>query len=47
MRRLIGLMLLALASGQICAQEATRFVTDSLKLELRSGPGVKNRIVRM
>ena len=47
MSRVILLALLALASGYAGAQEVTRYITDNLKLESRSGPGVKNRIVRM
>ena len=41
----IALLLLA-ASGVVHAQQ-TRYVTDTLKLEARSGPSLCNRIVRM
>lgn len=44
--RLVALVLCALFSVAGHAQ-VTRYVTDSLKLESRSGPGVKNRIVKM
>ncbi len=46
MRHLAMLPLLVMAVGAVQAQQA-RFVTDSLKLEARSGPAVSNRIVRM
>lgn len=46
MRHLAVLPLLALAMGVVEAQQV-RFVTDSLRLEARSGPAVSNRIVRM
>ena len=46
MRPTVLLILLAVASSAAYAQ-ATRYVTDSLRLESRSGPGVKNRIVKM
>jgi SH3 domain protein len=42
----VALVLFALFSVASHAQ-VTRYVTDSLKLESRSGPGVKNRIVKM
>jgi len=46
MRHLAMLPLLVMAVGVVQAQQV-RFVTDSLKLEARSGPAVSNRIVRM
>jgi SH3 domain protein len=46
MRPTALLILFAIASGNAHAQ-VTRYVTDSLKLESRSGPGVENRIVKM
>ena len=46
MRPTVLLILLAVASSAAYAQ-ATRYVTDSLKLESRSGPRVSNRIVKM
>jgi len=44
--RLITLALLLLLAGAAPAQP-TRYVTDSVKLDARSGPGLDNRIVRM
>ncbi|MFT5447812.1 MAG: SH3 domain protein [Gammaproteobacteria bacterium] len=44
--RMAALVLLVLFSAVTHAQ-VTRYVTDSLKLESRSGPGVKNRIMKM
>ena len=44
--RMVALVLLALFSAVSHAQ-VTRYVTDSLKLESRTGPGVKNRIMKM
>jgi SH3 domain protein len=46
MRALHLMWILALAAAAAEAQ-TTRYVTDSLKLEARSGPGVDNRILRM
>jgi SH3 domain protein len=46
MRPTVLLFVLAVASGAAHGQ-VTRYVTDSLKLESRSGPGVGNRIVKM
>jgi SH3 domain protein len=46
MRPTVLLFALAVASGAAHGQ-VTRYVTDSLKLESRSGPGVSNRIVKM
>lgn len=46
MRPLVLLVGLIVAASSSQAQ-STRYVTDSLKLEARSGPGVQNRIVRM
>lgn len=46
MRHLAVLPLLLMGVGVVQAQQV-RFVTDSLKLEARSGPAVTNRIVRM
>ena len=40
---IIALLLLAAAA----TAQPTRYVTDSLKLDARSGPGLDNRIVRM
>ena len=40
------LTILLVASAGSHAQ-VTRYVTDSLKLEVRSGPDVKNRVIRM
>lgn len=44
--RMAALVLLVLFSAVTHAQ-VTRYVTDSLKLESRTGPGVKNRIMKM
>ena len=46
MRALILFVLVLVAIDPALAQR-TRYVTDQLKLEVRSGPGVQNRIVRM
>lgn len=46
MRPTVLLILFFIASGAAHGQ-GTRYVTDSLRLESRSGPGVSNRIVKM
>ena len=46
MRPTVLLILFFIASGAAHAQ-GTRYVTDSLRLESRGGPGVSNRIVKM
>jgi SH3 domain protein len=46
MKPLVTLSLWLLAVAVVNAQDV-RYVTDSLKLEARSGPGTSNRIVRM
>ena len=47
MRHLAVLPLLLLMGVGVVQAQQVRFVTDSLKLEARSGPAVSNRIVRM
>lgn len=46
MKPFVTLSLWLLAAAMVSAQDV-RYVTDSLKLEARSGPGISNRIVRM
>lgn len=45
--KLLSTFLLWLLAVSLAGAQETRYVTDSLKLESRSGPAVGNRIVRM
>jgi len=42
-----ALLVLLLAAAGTCQAQTTRYVTDSLRLEARSGPSLDNRILRM
>ena len=46
LRALLAALALSLAGAGAVAQDE-RYVTDQLRLEMRTGPGTSNRIVRM